>query len=83
MSMQASDGRHFTISLARDDRAGLWIATCEDIPLATEATTLDALVARVADIAPEIAVMNGVAACERDVRLRLVIEVTPDARQAS
>lgn len=38
-----------------DSEAGVWVATSDDIPgLVTEAASLDALVKRIVDVAPEL-----------------------------
>lgn len=38
-----------------DSEAGVWVATSDDIPgLVTEATSLDALIKRIVDVAPEL-----------------------------
>lgn len=56
---------------------GGWVAVCDDLPIATEAETVDALIERVWLIAPEIAVLNG-----RDgqrLSLRFVLTTRPVA----
>jgi hypothetical protein len=55
--------------------ADTWVALSDDIPVATEAPTIDQLIERVWLIAPEIAELNGVAA--RDMRLRFVLDTQP------
>ena len=44
-----------------DVECGMWIATCEELSVTTEAISYGALTARVWEIAPEIAEMNGLA----------------------
>ena len=56
---QPGSKRHLNVSIYLDPEGDFWIAESEALPLATEAPTLDALIARVWDIAPEIAALNG------------------------
>jgi hypothetical protein len=45
-----------------DAKCGMWVvATCEDLSVTTEAPSYEDLTARVWEIAPEIAEMNGLA----------------------
>ena len=44
-----------------DVECRMWIATCEELSVTTEAISYEALTARVWEIAPEIAEMNGLA----------------------
>jgi len=50
----------YNIEVNWDDEAGVWCAVCDDIPLAMESNSFDALIARVKIAAPEILEMNGV-----------------------
>ena len=55
---QRADGPpSFDVSLYRD--GDHWIAQSDALSIATEATTLDALIDRVWEIAPEVAALNG------------------------
>jgi hypothetical protein len=49
----------FEITAQWDDEAGVWWCSNDELPLTTEATTFEELVARVLEIAPEIAAENG------------------------
>jgi len=49
----------YNIDVNWDEDAGVWYAVCDDIPLAMESNSFDALVARVKIAAPEILEMNG------------------------
>ena len=51
--------KEFTVHAEFDDEAGAWLGSNDELPLSTEASTFDALMARVLEIAPEIAAMNG------------------------
>ena len=51
--------REFTIQAQFDPESGMWWGSNDDLPLTTEAPTLDALLARILEIAPEIAALNG------------------------
>lgn len=55
---------------------GAWIAESDALPLATEAPTLDALVARVWEIAPEIAELNGHTG---NLKLRFILHTASQA----
>jgi uncharacterized protein DUF1902 len=68
-------GPTFVVSVLQDAETHCWIGTSDDIPLATEAPTLDQLIERVWLIAPEVADLNGVPA--RDMRLRFVMDTQP------
>ncbi|MDB5542282.1 MAG: hypothetical protein JWQ89_4009 [Devosia sp.] len=47
--------KKYVVNAFWDDEAKVWVATSDDIPgLTTEARTLDALVARVNAVAPEL-----------------------------
>lgn len=47
--------KQYVVNAFWDDEASVWVALSDDIPgLATEARTLDALVARVNAVAPEL-----------------------------
>ncbi len=49
----------YPVNLYLAPDADMWIAESDALPLATEAPTLDALIDRVWEIAPEIAELNG------------------------
>ncbi|MCX8281964.1 DUF1902 domain-containing protein [Phyllobacterium sp. 0TCS1.6C] len=47
--------KHYHVTIERDDEAGVWVATSDDIPgLVSEAATIDELVQRVMAVAPEL-----------------------------
>jgi len=50
---------NYNVEVNWDDEAGVWWAFCDDIPLAMESNSFDALIARVKIAAPEILEMNG------------------------
>jgi hypothetical protein len=56
----------FEIRAEWDGEAGVWWCLDNELPLSTEAPTFEQLVARVLEIAPEIAAENGLAARRRD-----------------
>jgi Domain of unknown function (DUF1902) len=68
-------GPTFVVAVFQDAETHCWIGTSDDIPLATEAPTLDQLIERVWLIAPEVADLNGIPA--RDMRLRFVMDTQP------
>ena len=48
----------YNINITWDDEASVWVAISEDIPLALEGGSLDALIERVKIVAPEILALN-------------------------
>ncbi|MBX9773607.1 MAG: DUF1902 domain-containing protein [Xanthobacteraceae bacterium] len=44
----------FTVSAAWDDEASVWTGHCDDIPAATDAPTLDALLAKISAMAIDL-----------------------------
>ena len=50
---------NYTVSVNWDEEAGVWCAVCDDIPLALESNSFDALIERVKVAALEILEMNG------------------------
>jgi hypothetical protein len=64
----------FEIRAERDGEAGVWWCSNDDLPLTTEAPTFEELVARVLEIAPEIAAENGLAAPGDEIELHVVVE---------
>ena len=48
----------YSINIIWDDEASVWIAISDDIPLALESGSLDALIERVKVVAPEILALN-------------------------
>jgi len=61
----------FVVQVFHDAQAGCWIATNDELPVATEAATLDELIDRVWQIAPEIAELNHI---DGELRLRFVVD---------
>jgi len=73
--------KQFTIHAEFDTEAKVWCGSNAELPLTTEAATLDQLLARAAEIAPEIAVMNGLAESGETVTIHLTADqVTTPAR---
>ncbi|MCL2573969.1 MAG: DUF1902 domain-containing protein [Defluviitaleaceae bacterium] len=58
----------YNIDVHWDDEAGVWYAVCDDIPLAMESNSFDALIARVKIAVPEILEMNDL--LNEGIRLR-------------
>ena len=48
----------YTINFRWDDDANVWIAICDEIPLAVEHGSFDALIEKVKVIVPEILALN-------------------------
>jgi Domain of unknown function (DUF1902) len=66
--------RSFEIRAQWDNDAGVWWCSNDELPLTTEAATFEQLVARVLEIAPEIAAENGLAAPGDEIELHVVAE---------
>jgi len=49
----------YIISMSWDKTAGVWYAVCDDIPIALESGSFDALVERVKAATPELLEING------------------------
>jgi len=48
----------YNVNIIWDDEADVWIAICDDIPLALESDSYDVLIERVKIAAPEILALN-------------------------
>jgi len=48
----------YRVNFSWDDEAGVWIAICDDIPLALESNSFDALIEKVKMAVPEILELN-------------------------
>ena len=59
----------FTFAVTHDAESGMWVAVCDDLCVATEAPTYEALVDRVWLMAPEMAMENGLNIPEAHLRL--------------
>lgn len=66
--------KQFTVHAQFDADAGVWWGTNDQIPLTTEAPTLDELMARILEIAPEVAAMNGHVKSGEQVKIHLVAD---------
>ena len=64
----------FEIRAEWDGDAGVWWCSNDELPLATEAPSFEELVARVLQIAPEIAAENGLAKPGEEIELRVIAE---------
>ena len=49
----------YIVALSWDDEAAVWIAENDDIPIALESGSLDVLIERVKNAAPELLELNG------------------------
>ena len=50
---------HYDVDIRWDDEAGVWCAVCDEIPLALESNSFDALVEKAKIVAHEILEING------------------------
>jgi hypothetical protein len=69
-----------------DEAAGVWIATSGEVPgLCAEAASLEALIAIVVDLVPELLVANGVMTADAlgEVPIRVVAERMAMAHHAA
>jgi len=69
-----SQKRSFEIRAEWDGEACIWWCTNDELPLTTEAPTFEELVARVLEIAPEIAAENGLAAPGEEIEVHVIAE---------
>ena len=72
--MVATLRKVFEIHAEWDGEARVWWCSNDELPLTTEAPTFEELVARVLDIAPEIAAENGLAAPGDEIELHVIGE---------
>jgi hypothetical protein len=63
-----------TVVASWDPEAKVWFGSCDLLPLTTEAPSLDGLLARVREIAPEIAEMNGLVRSGDTLRIQLTTD---------
>jgi uncharacterized protein DUF1902 len=66
--------KSFEIRAEWDGEAGVWWCSNDELPLSTEAPTFELLVARVLEIAPEIAAENGLAAPGDEIEVHVIAE---------
>ena len=50
---------NYNIDVSWDEEAGVWCAVCDDIPIALESNSFDALILKVKTAAYEILELNG------------------------
>ena len=66
----------FEVRAEWDGEAGVWWCSNDELPLTTEAPTFEQLVARVLEIAPEIAAENGLASAGDEIEVHVTAERT-------
>jgi hypothetical protein len=66
--------RVFELRAEWDEEAGVWWCSNDELPLTTEAATFELLVARVLEIAPEIAAENGLAKAGDEIEVHVRAE---------
>jgi hypothetical protein len=66
----------FVATVVFDAESGLWVASCDELCVATEGASYEAVTARFWEIAPEIAAGNGMAF---DAHTRIEFRHTEDA----
>lgn len=72
--------KEFTIHAEFDQAAGVWWGSNDQLPLTTEAPTFDEFMARVLEIAPEIAAENGLVTRGEQVRIHFTADrIAPSA----
>ena len=72
--MQGSAKKIFQVNAKWDPEAGVWWCSNGELPVTTEAPTFDQLVARVMEIAPEIAELNGIAPRGEEIEIHVIGE---------
>lgn len=70
----------FSLIPADADTPATWVASCDALGLVTEAESYDVLVERVWQIAPEMAVINGLTAPDATIGLRFVADMDAPGR---
>lgn len=63
----------FQVNVFHDLEAGVWLGVSDELPIATEAASFDALLERVWAIAPMMALENGHRSSADDLRLDFVV----------
>jgi hypothetical protein len=66
----APEAREYAVNIYQAAEGDLWIAESDELPVATEASTVEGLIERVWSIAPEIAELNG---HKGELNLRFVV----------
>jgi hypothetical protein len=66
--------KEFTVHAEFDVEAGVWWASNDQLPLSTEAETIDLLMKRVMAIAPDIARSNGLAQPGEELRIHFTAD---------
>ena len=66
--------KSFKIRAEWNGEAGVWWCSNNELPLTTEAPTFEQLVARVLEIAPEIAAENALAAPGEEIEVHVTVE---------
>lgn len=66
--------KQFIVHARFDPEAKVWWGSNDQLPLSTEAPTLDLLLTRATEIAPEIAVLNGLAKLGEEVKIEITAE---------
>ena len=66
--------KQFDVTVAWDPAARVWWGRNDELPLTTEAATLDEFEARAVEIAQEMAEINGFAAPGERVKIRIIKE---------
>jgi hypothetical protein len=64
----------FEIRAEWDAEAGVWWCSNDELPLTIEAPAFERLVARVLEVAPEIAAENGLAAPGDEIQVHVIAE---------
>jgi hypothetical protein len=64
----------FTVHASWDAEAGVWYAKNDQLPLTTEAPDLTQLMARIMEMAPEIAELNGLVKIGEQVKIHLTAD---------
>ncbi len=66
---------HILVTCGYDDKAGVWVATSEDLPLVTEAESLDVLHKKILCMIPELIEANtDIDAGSEDVPVELLMK---------
>ena len=67
--------KRFVIHAVWDVEASIWRGRCDALSLATDAPTLERLLTQVRQVAPKIAVQNGLVAAGDEIIIHLIAEI--------
>jgi hypothetical protein len=73
----------FNVNVIHDTEDGMWVASCDELYLSTEAISFEALVDRVWEVAPDCIEANGFDIDPQALRLHFAFEQSAATRKAN